>query len=85
MTGELQDVLEQRFDCCDITQLLEYMVESGLISPKRLKYYLVKDAYYKRLKANEPCTSIKYDLAVDYDLEFNVVKHIIYTYKHIRP
>lgn len=85
MNDELAERIEGRFDCCDITQLIEFLTESGLMKPKEITYYLIKDDYYKRIGEGEAFTDVKYDLAAEYDVSFATVKNIIYSYKHIKP
>jgi len=81
------DVIESKFDCCDISQVVEFMFESGIINPKQAQFYLIKNEYYDRLKkrGGESCFQIKADIAAEFDVSFPTVNNIIYTYKHIQP
>jgi len=85
---ELIDTLEAKFQCQDITPMVEFLFESGMADPKRLKYYFLKKEYYQRLKDradDESCNSIKMDLANDFDCSYPQVKNIIYKYKYLQP
>jgi len=82
----LVEILEKKFCCNDVSQLVEFLVEGGLMKPKAIKYYLIKDDYYNEIKKGEQsCTDIKLDLAANYDTSFPTVKKIIYSMEHIKP
>lgn len=85
MKDRLIDILEQRFACTDVTQMVEFLTESGLMREKHIKSYLIKYEYYERISGGESFTDVKYDLAAEFDTSFSNVKNIIYNCKHIRP
>lgn len=67
-----------------IDGLVDYLLQSGIISEKTALRYIIKDEYYKRLKEqNASCFDIKLDLAIEYNVSKSTVDNIIYKYSHI--
>lgn len=87
MKDELVQILENRFDCCDITQLIHFLIDSGIISEKNLTHYLIKHEYHQRLKDSRDVTfiDIKMDLAAEFDVSYPTVQNIIYKKPYLKP
>lgn len=86
MRDKLIEILELRFECTDVSQMIEFMTEAGILRDKHIKQYLIKYEYHSRLKSrtmDESCTDIKYDLAAEFDTSFSNVKNIVYNCKYV--
>lgn len=65
-----------------IKNVLMYLVERGLIEPKRLRDYMVVSDYPKMLKINEGHSTHTFmDLSIKYDISDRTAKNIVYAKK----
>jgi len=84
LSSEIIGRIGDRFECSDITPIVNFLQDSGLMEKKTILRYVIKDEYYNRLKTGKSGYDIKMDLSVEYDIPFDTVTNIIYKYKHIK-
>lgn len=79
--GMLKDMVTEQSS----SEVIDFLLESGVIDEKVLTRYLIKCEYYRRLKTqNQSCFAIKMDLAADFDVSLTTVKNIIYKYDQLK-
>lgn len=67
-----------------IDGIINYLLESNIITRQTALRYIIKDEYYKRLKEqNANCFEIKLDLSIKYNVSKPTIDNIIYKYSHI--
>ena len=81
------ELIKAKYPEGSCTDMVQYMIDSGLIEEKRALRWVIKWDYYQRLKGKryKSFNDIKLDLAVDYDVSKRFVDKIIYYYTEIKP
>ena len=81
----LTTIVSERFTgSLTIDGLIDYLLQTGIITCQTALRYVVKDEYYKRLKKQDAnCFEIKLNLSIKYDVSKTTIENIIYKYPHI--